>query len=244
MTTRTVVNTYCTPCQLDNDKDIKATRYREYDSDGKPLFLDLCPQHKRELKDPRDAMLVRYGLRDHVNGHKPRKKTAKRTAKKPAAKKAAVAPTSTTTADPPVAAVAAKAESKPALSTMAIKALARTNGNTPEAALPYNGKRKGKRSDRPLDKPCMWCPWTGAWDTSVQKHQHTAHNAPISVRELYGTVCPICNKDCGKKPLTVHVTEHGDFTHINQAFALAFEKGDPYDIVAKVLAKGKELQPA
>jgi hypothetical protein len=104
------------------------------------------------------------------------------------------------------------------------------------ATAPNGEARRGRQSDSPRDKQCLWCPADYAAETGLLRHWELQHGLPHGIREALGSTCPVCGEDFGS--LGGHAVRTHGVSHISQAFVLAREQGDPHGVVKRVLAKG------
>ena len=101
-----------------------------------------------------------------------------------------------------------------------------------------NGSRRGQKPEGGRAHPCPWCPLDYAGATSLRAHVMSQHDAPGGLDVLTDT-CPLCGQS-GIAQLSGHVTRvHRDEAANGwQSLKVAEDKGDPFMVVAAVLAQG------
>lgn len=99
---------------------------------------------------------------------------------------------------------------------------------------PKGSARPGRKTDNPQDKQCLWCVESYAADTGLSGHLERQHGLPKSLREVFGIQCPLCgDKHNGLGGHTIRAHN----VNVSQAFVRARGQGDPFGVVAKVMAK-------
>jgi hypothetical protein len=108
-----------------------------------------------------------------------------------------------------------------------------------EALTAPGAARKGKPSAARDKNParCLWCPLTYAPTGGGIGRHLASHGFTESVREAFGSTCPICGVEGVLGRGGQHLTNHGARLKSSpHAFALAIVDGDPFGVVAERFA--------
>jgi hypothetical protein len=108
-------------------------------------------------------------------------------------------------------------------------------GKSRHPSLPKGDARRGRQSDKPQDRQCLWCVESYASDTGLSGHLVRDHNLPKTLGEVFGNKCPLCGKEFPS--LGRHTMRDHGVSHITQAFVRARGDGDKFKVVATIVAQ-------